>query len=95
MTTEQALNVGKRIVNIFKVYNLRAGIGKEYDYPSNRYGSTPVDGSTAGLSIMPHWEKMLSNYYQQLGWDHETGVPLPETLESLDLSHLVEDLKNI
>ncbi len=95
MTKEQALIIGKRIVNIFKVYNLRAGIGKEFDYPSKRYGSTPVDGSTAGLSIIPHWEKMLSNYYSQLGWDPESGVPLPETLKRLGLSHLLKDLKSI
>jgi aldehyde:ferredoxin oxidoreductase len=95
MTPEEAKRVGLRAVNLLKVYNLRVGIDKEHDFPSKRYGSTPVDGPTAGISIMPHWEEMLRNYYTLMGWDPETGVPLPETLESLGLSHLVDDLKDI
>ncbi len=95
MTAEEAKRVGLRAVNTLKVYNLRVGIGKEHDRPSKRYGSTPVDGPTAGVSILPHWEEMLKNYYTLMGWDPETSVPLPETLESLGLGHLVDDLKGI
>jgi aldehyde:ferredoxin oxidoreductase len=35
---------------------------------------------------------MLRNYYQKMGWDPETGKPLAETLEKLDLGHLVKDI---
>jgi aldehyde:ferredoxin oxidoreductase len=42
---------------------------------------------------MPHWESLRRNYYQQMGWDAETGKPLPETLERLGLAHIVPDLK--
>jgi aldehyde:ferredoxin oxidoreductase len=77
-----------------RAYNLRAGIGAEYDRPSTRYGSTPVDGPTAGISILPHWDEMLRNYYTLMGWDPETGIPLPETLKALGIgcvaSHLDE-----
>ncbi|MFB0502019.1 MAG: aldehyde ferredoxin oxidoreductase C-terminal domain-containing protein, partial [Candidatus Bathyarchaeia archaeon] len=59
---------------------------------STRYGSTPVDGPTKGISIMPHWEKMLENYYNLMGWEVKTGKPLPETLKRLGLEHVIEDL---
>jgi len=95
ITPEEAKRVGLRAVNLLKVYNLRVGIGKEHDMPSKRYGSTPVDGPTAGISIMPHWDDMLRNYYTLMGWDPETSKPLPETLENLGLGHLVDDLKDI
>ena len=56
-----------------------------------RYGSTPLDGVAAGRAIMPHWDKMLQNYYKLMGWD-EKGKPLPETLRSLGLEDVIQDL---
>ena len=71
------------------------GLGKEHDRPSARYGSTPVDGPSAGISVLPHWEAMLRNYYELLGWDPETGIPLPSTLESLGIGYVNEDLEEL
>jgi aldehyde:ferredoxin oxidoreductase len=41
---------------------------------------------------MPHWEAARRNYYEQMGWDTETGKPLPKTLKKLGLEELVKDL---
>jgi len=92
-TPEEAMRVGRRAVNLMKAFNLRAGIGREFDYPSKRYGSTPIDGPTAGVSIIPHWDEMLRNYYLRMGWDIETGKPLPKTLEELNLGYVIKDLE--
>lgn len=89
LTPEEAKDVGLRAVNLLKAFNIRCGITRESDYPSERYGSTPVDGPCKGISIMPHWDRMLENYYRQMGWDAETGKPLPETLRRLGLVDLV------
>jgi len=94
-TAEEGKRVGLRAVNLMRAYNLRVGIGTEYDRPSTRYGSTPVDGPTVGISILPHWEAMLRNYYGLMGWDTETGIPLPETLEKLGLGHVVKDMEKL
>jgi len=91
-TPEEGKKVGLRAVNIMRAFNILAGITKELDYPSIRYGSTPVNGPSKGIAIMPHWEKMLENYYRLMGWDVETGKPLPETLKALGLEHIVRDL---
>jgi aldehyde:ferredoxin oxidoreductase len=92
---EEGKRMGLRAVNLMRSFNLRAGIGKEHDRPSARYGSTPVDGPSAGISVLPHWEAMLRNYYELLGWDPDTGIPLPSTLESLSLGHVDRDLSKI
>ncbi len=89
---EEAFTVGRRIVNLMKAFNIRCGIGRELDYPSTRYGSTPVDGPTKGISIMEHWEEMLDNYYRLMEWDVKTGKPLPDTLKKMGLEHVIKDI---
>jgi aldehyde:ferredoxin oxidoreductase len=92
LTPEEAKKIGLRATNLMKAFNIRVGITKELDRPSTRYGSTPIDGPTKDIAIAPHWEKMLENYYRLMGWDLETGKPLPETLINLGLEHVVDDL---
>jgi aldehyde:ferredoxin oxidoreductase len=35
---------------------------------------------------------MLDDYYQRMGWDKETGKPLPETLKALGLAQVIKDI---
>ena len=65
-------------------------IGREA--PSKRYGSAPSDGPCQGKGISSYWKKMRERYYEGMGWDKETGWPLPETLEKLNLDELIPDL---
>jgi len=92
-TIQDAMQVGKRIVNQLRVFNFRHGLTKDIEKPSVRYGSAPVDGPIQGKFILPQWEAMQHNYYQKMGWDTETGKPLPATLENLGLADLVKDLQ--
>ena len=89
---QEAMIIGKRAVNLARAFNLRAGIGAELDVPSERYGSDLPDGPMAGKGIMPHWDRMLRNYYKLMGWDEKTGTPLPQTLKDLDLEPVVSQL---
>jgi len=94
MSPDEAWDIGRRAVNLLRAFNLQVGIGKESDRPSNRYGSTPVDGPTEGIGIMPHWDQMLDNYYEKMGWSPE-GVPIRETLENLGIGWVWEDLSRL
>jgi aldehyde:ferredoxin oxidoreductase len=91
-SADEAKTVGLRAVNLMRAFNIRTGITKELDYPSTRYGSTHVDGPWKGIGIIPHWEEMLENYYQLMGWDGKNGKPLPETLRNLKLEHVITDI---
>jgi aldehyde:ferredoxin oxidoreductase len=88
----EAMTIGRRIVNQMRVFAFRHGLRKEMEAPSLRYGSSPVDGPVQGKHIMPFWQDLRSNYYHHMGWDPETGKPLPKTLEDLDLSHIIDDI---
>ena len=94
MSREEALQVGRRAANLMRAFNLRNGLTADLDAPSPRYGSTPVDGPAKGVSIMPHWDQMRRDYYELVGWDRETGKPLPETLKSLGLEHIIDHVWN-
>ena len=90
----EAMDVGRRAINQLRVFNFRHGLTKNIEAPSVRYGSAPVDGPVKGKSIAPYWDSLRRNYYQQMGWDADTGKPLPETLERLGLAHIMPDLKS-
>ncbi|MFC2041122.1 aldehyde ferredoxin oxidoreductase family protein [Chloroflexota bacterium] len=89
---EEALGVGRRIVNLLRAFNIRHGHTAEMDAPSPRYGSAPVNGPSEGKTIMDYWDELRSGYYELMGWDSKTGKPLPDTLKHLDLEHAIPEL---
>jgi aldehyde:ferredoxin oxidoreductase len=91
LTLDDAFTVGRRIVNQLRVFNFRHGMRKEDERPSKKYGSVPIDGPAKGKDVMEKWGLMLETYYEEMGWDPETGRPLPETLRALDLADLIAD----
>lgn len=89
-TVEDAKEMGVRIVNLMRMFNFRHGLTKQMEAPSLRYSSTPVDGPAEGKGIREHWDTIRDNYYQLMGWDVETGKPLPETLRRYGLDHVLK-----
>jgi len=92
ITEEDARIIGRRVVNLLRAFNIRHGLTPEQEAPSPRYGSAPMDGPVRGRSITPYWEAIRRSYYQHMGWDSDTGIPLPKTLRGLGLEEVVADL---
>jgi len=92
-TAEEAMQVGQRIVNLLRVFDIRHGHTAEMDAPSPRYGSTPVDGPSKDKSIMTYWDELRSQYYELMGWDRKTGTPLPDSLRHFGLEHTIPKLR--
>jgi len=90
-TIEDIIKLGKRVVNVMRIYNVKAGITPDMEKPSPRYISTPVDGPCEGKSVADDWEFMVNRYYELMGWDRKTGMPLPETIKLLELEDIVDD----
>ena len=91
-TMEEAVEVGKRIANLLRAFDIRHGISGDLDAPSIKYGSTPVDGAAVGRSTAPVWEQMLHHHHKLLGWDEASGKPLPDTLKRLGLEYVIRDI---
>ena len=94
LVLEDAMKIGRRIVNLLRLFNIRHGHRTELEIPSPRYGSTPSNGPWEGLGIRNHWEKMREIYYAGMGWDIKTGIPLPEILKELDLYDMWSEGEN-
>jgi aldehyde:ferredoxin oxidoreductase len=91
-TLAEATRFGRRTAAILRAFNLRCGIGTDVEYPSERYGSQPVDGPAKDQSIMKQWDHMLDVWYETVGYDRKTGKPKRETLQNLGLDWLARDL---
>lgn len=86
---EDAMAMGRRVVHQLRAFNFRCGITGERERPSARYGSVPVDGPAKGAHFTADWPAVLATYYEGMGWDRETGKPLPETLRALGQDELI------
>ncbi len=78
------VEVGERIWNLEKLFNLKAGLGRKDDTLPKRILEEPADVGTA-KGLVCRLDEMLPEYYELCGWDGD-GVPKKETLARLGLA---------
>ncbi len=77
------VEIGERVFNLERVYNLREGLtGADDTLPARLLNEPTFKGERRGVPL----EKMLPHYYNVRGWD-ERGVPRTSTLERLQIRH--------
>lgn len=77
------LEIGERIYNMERQFNIAAGIGKENDKLPQRFIDTPLEEGLSKDRVVP-LKEMLIAYYNVRGWD-ENGVPKKKKLNELGL----------
>ncbi len=83
MDFEEFMRTGERLYNLKRLYNIRCGMSRKDDTIPHRILTLPAkEGGRKGK--LPPLGKMLSEYYEYRGWS-EFGIPLPDTLDILDL----------
>jgi len=55
---DDCLKIGRRVVNLLRMFNKREGMTREDDCFSPRLAQSPVDGPAAGKSMVPAYEAM-------------------------------------
>ncbi|MEE8391662.1 MAG: aldehyde ferredoxin oxidoreductase family protein [Anaerolineae bacterium] len=95
LSLKELLHVGHRIQVMRHVFNLREGIRLgDFSLPARATGIPPLDeGPLRGVTL--DMETMIQDYHRTMGYDEATGVPTGELLESLGLSQVTGDLKEI
>jgi aldehyde:ferredoxin oxidoreductase len=90
----ELMKVGERILNLFKAYNLRAGLTRSDDVFPDRFYLEPLNNSSGDGRALSRdsLDDLLSRYYEARGWDRVTGHPRREKLEELGLNAVADDL---
>jgi len=90
-TEEEFQKAGERIYNLERAFNCREGFAREDDVLPDRFFEEP-------LSLGPHkgavlnrqeFQKMLTDYYNERGWDDKTGRPSSAKLKALSLQDII------
>ena len=84
LETGDLMTLGKRIVTLKRLLNLRRGLTRADDRLPELLLQPLEDGGTEGT--VPDLETLLVGAYAEYGWDPETGRPTRETLERLGLA---------
>ena len=85
ITTDQLLQIGERIINLERMYNVRLGLSAKDDRLPPRFTDEPLPVQHGGITIMHKindFDEMLRRYYELRGWD-ENGIPTNEKLREL------------
>lgn len=83
LTADDLLDVGKRIVTLKRMINMRRGITSADDKLPAQLLKPFKEGGTEGN--IPDMEVLLKGAYAEYGWDASTGKPTQEIITKLGL----------
>ncbi len=85
MDEAEFFHIGKRIQVLRHAFNARHGLPAQFPLPKRELGDPPqAIGPVANRML--DVEAMARNYFEFLGVNPNSGLPLPETIEDLEIS---------
>ncbi len=84
----ELLTIAERALTTARLFNIREGFTAEDDRLPKRYFQPRVGGALSDSLDFDQMEKARRYYYTLMGWNRDTGVPLPEKLEELGINYL-------
>jgi aldehyde:ferredoxin oxidoreductase len=93
INVEKFLQVGERIINVVRAFNVREGVTRKDDILPTRLMKEPhtAGASKDKLVTKEMLDKMLDEYYDFRMWDR-AGVPTKPKLEELGLKEVADEL---
>jgi len=90
VSVDELKQIGERIWNVERLFNVREGKRKEDDLPPPRLLNEAIStGPAQGERLDKYeYEQLLAEYYLLRGWDSETGIPTTDKLRELKLDAL-------
>jgi len=97
-TPAELMRAGERAWNLYKLLNVREGFGRKDDRAPDVWFQ-PMKAPDRELPLMDYHkthvltreeiEGLISDYYDERGWDRQSGIPKPETLADLGLKDIL------
>ncbi len=83
LNQEDLMRIGKRILNMRHMFNIREGLRPFGELlPKRSVGEPPLAaGPLAGVTV--DYRKLAEGFFDAMGWDRETGMPTRESLVDL------------
>ena len=86
MEIPELTRIAGRILTMMRLFNIREGFNAADDKLPARFFEPKTDGYLSQAKPDPaKFERAKRYYYALMGWDAQTGIPTPETLEDLGL----------
>jgi len=87
VSVEELMDVGKRRLNMMRVFNAREGFDRKQDkLPKKFFKALKGSGPTAGVALQrDEIEAALDEYYRLAGWTAD-GLPTSQTLADLGIA---------
>ena len=94
-TPDEVLQVGERVANVAKAFNMREGFSRADDtLPTRLMDEALKGGESKGHKVSrQELDQMLTEYYTERGWDPVSGALLRPKLEELGLAYIADQLK--
>lgn len=86
-TPNEFMEVGERIQTIKQAFNIKHGVDPKEKFLHRRALGypAPTEGANKGRTVLI--DKMAGDYWEQFGWDRETGKPTSATLSRLGIQN--------
>jgi aldehyde:ferredoxin oxidoreductase len=93
---EEIQQVGERINNLARAFNVREGFTRADDTLPERILTEPLKEGASKDQLISKDElnQMLDEYYTARGWDTNTGAPTREKLTELGLEYVADAIKS-
>ena len=94
-TPEEVMEVGERVNNLAKAFNVREGFTRADDTLPERLMTEPIKAGASKGQVFSKEDLdiMLDEYYSWRGWDVKTGTPTRAKLTDLRLAYVADALK--
>ncbi|KAF0109573.1 MAG: aldehyde:ferredoxin oxidoreductase [Chloroflexi bacterium] len=89
LTPEQYMQIGHRIQTLRQMFNVREGIDPRSLKVSRRLLGDPPQAAGPNKGVSFDLDVLMKGYWQEIGWDPNTGIPAAETLEELEMEDVL------
>jgi aldehyde:ferredoxin oxidoreductase len=94
LSTEEFMQLGERIWNLERIFNVAEGFRREDDaFPAREFEAIEGEDTDVPQLTREEADSMLDEYYNLRGWDGK-GVPTSECLVELDLTDYAPRLES-
>ena len=82
-------------MTLARIFNLREGFTAADDRLPKRIHEAFASGPLEGVAISPEQlDEAKQTYYEMMGWDRETGVPIRGKMKQLDIEWALDLLED-